>query len=175
MSRTLPLSSSPVLEVLRVSYCDHAVFVVGGSSVINSLPCVLLVRSLARPIFFPRIDDSHCDRNHSSLTAVWCFDNAYVGKQPVAWKEYCAEYWLKELWELMDRFTGRRDITEILLKMALNTIQSINFTTFLVRYSWNCFFFFLMFMQLSQYQPAMENIWYTLFFEMINSLPNNKL
>ena len=46
--------------------------------------------------FFPRIDDSHCDRIHSSLTAVHCFNNGYVGKQSVAWKEYCAEYWLKE-------------------------------------------------------------------------------
>ena len=44
-----------------------------------------------------RIDDSHCDRIHSSLTAVRCFDNGYVGKQPVAWKEYCAECWLKDL------------------------------------------------------------------------------
>ena len=31
-------------------------------------------------IFFPRIDDSHCDRIHSSLTAVHCFDDGYVGK-----------------------------------------------------------------------------------------------
>ena len=46
--------------------------------------------------------------------------------QPVAWKEYCAEYWLKELQESTDMCTGRRDITEILLKTALNTIQSIN-------------------------------------------------
>ena len=30
-----------------------------------------------------------------------------VGKQPVAWTEYCAEYWLKELQEGMDyRYTG---------------------------------------------------------------------
>ena len=29
---------------------------------------------------------------HSSLTAVRCFDKGYVGKQPVAWKEYCSEY-----------------------------------------------------------------------------------
>ena len=86
----------------------------------------LLVRSAARPLFFPRIDYSHCDRIHSSLTAVHCFTNGYVGKQPVDWKEYCAEYWLKELQESMDRCTGRRDITEILLKTALNTIQSIN-------------------------------------------------
>ena len=53
-----------------------------------------LVRSPARLIFFPKIDDSHCDRIHSSLTAVHCFDNGCVGKQPVAWKEYCLEYWL---------------------------------------------------------------------------------
>ena len=80
----------------------------------------------ARPIFFPRIDVSHCDRIYSSLTAIRCFDNDYVGKQPVAWKEYCVEYWLKELQESMDRCTGRRDITETLLKTAQNTIRSIN-------------------------------------------------
>ena len=43
----------------------------------------------ARPVIFPRIDNSHCDRIHSSLTAVRCFDNGHVGKQPVARKEYC--------------------------------------------------------------------------------------
>ena len=69
------------------------------------------------------INDSHCDRIHSSHTAVRCFDNGYVGKQPVAWKEYCAEYWLKEHQESTDRCTGRHDITEILLKTVLNTIQ----------------------------------------------------
>ena len=66
-------------------------------------------------LFFLRTDDSHCDRIHSSLTAIHCFDNDYVRKQPVAWKEYCAEYWLKELQESMDRCTGHCDITEILL------------------------------------------------------------
>ena len=81
------------------------------------------VRSPARPIFYPRIDGSHCDSIHSFLTAVCCFDNGYVGKQPVAWKEYCAEYWLKELQESMDRCTGRRDMTEMLLKRAISTIQ----------------------------------------------------
>ena len=74
----------------------------------------------------PRIDDSHCDRIHSSLTAVRCFDNGYLGKQPVAWKEYWAEYWIRELRESMNRCTGRIDITKLLLKTALNTIQSIN-------------------------------------------------
>ena len=42
----------------------------------------------------------------------------------MVWKEYCTEYWLNELQESMDMCTGRRDITEILLKTALNTIQS---------------------------------------------------
>ena len=27
---------------------------------------------------------------HSSLAAVCCFDSGYLGKQPVAWKKYCA-------------------------------------------------------------------------------------
>ena len=77
-------------------------------------------------MFFRRIDDSHCHRIHSSLTAVHCFDVDYVGKEPVAWKEYYAEYLLKERQESIDRCTGLRDITGILLKMALNTIQSVN-------------------------------------------------
>ena len=33
-----------------------------------------LVRSLARPKLFPSIDESHCDRAYSSLSAVHCFD-----------------------------------------------------------------------------------------------------
>ena len=43
------------------------------------------------------------------------------------WKEYYAEYWLKELLESMDRCTGRRDVTEILLKTAINTLQYLFF------------------------------------------------
>ena len=85
-----------------------------------------LVQFPARPMFFPRNDDSHCNRIHSSLTTFRCFDNGYVGNQPVAWKEYCAEYWLKQLQESMDKCTGHRHIIEILLKKALNTVQSIN-------------------------------------------------
>ena len=46
--------------------------------------------------FDPRLGRYHFDRIESSLTAVLCFDNSYVGKQPVVWKEYCAEYWLKK-------------------------------------------------------------------------------
>ena len=48
-----------------------------------------------RPKFSARINDSHCDRIHPPLTTVHCFDNGYEGKQPVAWKIYCGEYWLK--------------------------------------------------------------------------------
>ena len=58
-----------------------------------------------------------------------CFDHGHLGKQPVAWKEYCGEYWLKELQESMGRCTGRHFVTEILLKRVLNTIQSINYLT----------------------------------------------
>ena len=35
-------------------------------------------------------------------------------------------YWLKELQKSMDRCSVCRDIPEILLKMAINTIQTIN-------------------------------------------------
>ena len=41
----------------------------------------------ARPIFFPRIDDSHYDRIHASIIAVHRFDDIYVERQPVFWRE----------------------------------------------------------------------------------------
>ena len=44
----------------------------------------------------------------------------------MGWKEYCAEYLLKNLQESGDSCTGHGDITEIFLKTALNTNQSIN-------------------------------------------------
>ena len=81
-------------------------------------------------MFFPRIGDSHYDRFNSSLTLVHCFDNGYVGKQPVSWKEYCVEYCLQEFQESTDGCTGRPAMTEILLKTALNIIQSIQKSTF---------------------------------------------
>ena len=99
--------SSPIPHSVVLRTCELEVY--------GSIP--------ARPIFFPRIDDSHCNEIHSSLTVVRCFDNGYVRNQQVVWKEYCAEYWLKELQES----TCRHAITEILLKTALNTINlSIN-------------------------------------------------
>ena len=64
-----------------------------------------------------------------SLTAVRCFSNGNVGKQPVAWKEYRVEYWRKELQESMDRCTGRCDIIEILLNTIHLITQSIIFSS----------------------------------------------
>ena len=43
-----------------------------------------MVQSPAWPVFFPRIDDSQCERIHSFLTAAHCFNDGYVGKLPVA-------------------------------------------------------------------------------------------
>ena len=40
------------------------------------------------------------------IPPVHCFNKDYVGKQPVALKEYCAEYCLKELQESMDSSTA---------------------------------------------------------------------
>ena len=74
-------------------------------------------------------------RTHSSLTAVLCFDNGYVGKQPVAWKEYCVEYWYEEFQESMNRCTGCCNITELLLKRALNTIKSIQSSSNSLQYN----------------------------------------
>ena len=81
----------------------------------------------ALPTFLSRIDDSHCDRVHSSPTAVNCFDYCYVGKQPVVWKKHCAEYWFKELQESMGRCTGRRDIK----KTALNIFFSLTMRVYI--------------------------------------------
>ena len=53
---------------------------------------------------------------HLSPMAVHCFSPDYMGKQPVAWQEYFAEYWSKERKESMDRCSGHHDITEIMLK-----------------------------------------------------------
>ena len=61
-----------------------------------------------RKILNTWINDSHGDRIHSSPTAVHCFDNCSLEKQPVAWKQYCAEHRLKELRESMDRCFDKR-------------------------------------------------------------------
>ena len=81
----------------------------------------LLVRSTARPVFFPRTDDSHYDRNafHSHrwlLFRRWLCGKAASGLEKILW--------LKELMECTDSCDGRHNITEIPLTTALKTIQS---------------------------------------------------
>ena len=34
--------------------------------------------------FFPKIDNSYCNRIHASLTAEHCFHDGYDGRQPTA-------------------------------------------------------------------------------------------
>ena len=49
----------------------------------------------------------------------------YVEKQPVAWEDCCVENWCGKTRKCMIRWTGRRDITQKLLKTALNPKQSM--------------------------------------------------
>ena len=64
-----------------------------------------------------------------TLTSVHCFDNRYVGKQPVDGEDYCTEYWLKKLQESKDKSNGCHDTTEILLKTAIKCIQLTHYQT----------------------------------------------
>ena len=57
------------------------------------------------------------------LTAVRCFDNHEAAS---GLERILCSVLVKEFQESMDRRTGRRYITEVLLETALNTIQSIN-------------------------------------------------
>ena len=47
-------------------------------------------------------------------------------KQPVDWEDCCVEYWCAKTRKHTSRWTGRRDMTEKLIKTALNPNQSIN-------------------------------------------------
>ena len=78
-------------------------------------------------IFFPRIDDSHCDRIYSSLSLSLslCLSLLSIVSTWLCEKAASAEYRFKERQRSMDRCTGRRNIT---LKTALNTIQLVNLT-----------------------------------------------
>ena len=61
-----------------------------------------------------------------SLTIVHCFGNGYVGKQPVAWKEYCSEFWWKGLQDSMDRCTPRYNWTTVGNGVKNHTISQLN-------------------------------------------------
>ena len=50
--------------------------------------------------------------------------SVYVEKQPVAWEDCCVKYWSERTRKCMSRLTASRDITEKLLKNALNPNQS---------------------------------------------------
>ena len=65
--------------------------------------------------FCTRTDDSHCNSIHSSLTTDHSFDNGYVGKQPVAYKEYFME--LEKL-----EILGKDGLVIIILMRHLNSI-----------------------------------------------------
>ena len=54
--------------------------------------------------------------------STFSFNYGYVGKQPVAWKEYCVEYWFKELQDSTDRCTAWHDIAEIMFKNGVNSL-----------------------------------------------------
>ena len=81
--------------ISKISFKQKTILLQGTVQGNNLLFLLMLLLSnkILKPyhnytIFFPRIDDSHCNSIHSSLTAIHCFDNAYVGKQSVACKEY---------------------------------------------------------------------------------------
>ena len=54
-------------------------------------------------------------RIHSSLKLDHRFDDIFVGKQSVAFKEFCAENWCKTLQESVDGCTCHLKITEMML------------------------------------------------------------
>ena len=72
--------------------------------------------------FIPTFDKSRCDKRHSFFTNGLI---VYVVKKPVAWKVCCVVYWCEKARKYMSRWTGRRDLTEIMLKTALKLNKSI--------------------------------------------------
>ena len=66
--------------------------------------------------FFRTICDSHCDRIHSSLTAVHCFDDWLGGKAASSLERILCGVLVKYLQDSINGCTGRCDIIEIMLK-----------------------------------------------------------
>ena len=52
--------------------------------------------------------------------------DGFLGKPPVALREFQTEYWLEKTQKSMDRCTGHHDIIEIMFKTALNNVQSVS-------------------------------------------------
>ena len=74
-----------------------------------------LVRSLAQPVCFSEIDDSHCHRIHSSIYIVQCLDDGYVESSQWLGKNIVRNSGKIEPQEKesKDKCTGRCNITEI--------------------------------------------------------------
>ena len=90
--------------------------------------------SLAGPIFYPRINNTHGDRIHSYLSPV-SIVSSMVMLESIQWLgKNIVHRWLKELQERVNWCTGGCDMTEITLKVALDTIQSINQSFFNQRF-----------------------------------------
>ena len=83
--------------------------------------------SAARPIFFHRIDDRHCDRTHSSLTAVHSFDDRLSEKAASGFERiFVWSAGQKKCDEKAHRYTGRRDIAEIVLNDGVKWLVVIS-------------------------------------------------
>ena len=83
----------------------------------------LWVRIPARPSFFPRICKSQCDIRHSSSTNRL----SLCGKATSCLGRLLCGVRCEKTRKCMSRWTSRRDITENLLKTALNPNQSNEF------------------------------------------------
>ena len=80
-------SGSSRIKIVKNWVCMVKSYGVGNFDDIPTPSCVTGVN------FIQRIDDGHCDRLHAYLSAGQCFNDGNVGKQPVAWEEYCMKYW----------------------------------------------------------------------------------
>ena len=83
--------------------------------------CRNVSRSYAKHSF-RRLKINNCVKSHSSSSNGL---SVYVEKQPIAWKECCMKYRCEKAKTHMSRWTGRRDMTDKLLKTALNPNKSI--------------------------------------------------
>ena len=90
-----------------------------------------LIRSHGYPILLQK--KYAAEDSTLSQTCVICLPlgQVYVEKQPVAWEDCCVEYWCEKTRKCISRWTGRRDITEKLLKTALTSINQQPFPTYL--------------------------------------------
>ena len=66
----LAASIFPFPELFNEGFCLDVIAAPHSSLGIELENSMGLDRSPARPIFFPRIDDTHCNRIHASLTAI---------------------------------------------------------------------------------------------------------